>query len=299
VAKPNKSRHAEPSVLEEIKKLTVMAMFSDDHLMEQLVLKGGNALDLVHRISTRASVDVDFSIEADFVEQEDAFRRIKHALEVTFPPAGYQAFDVEIAEKPEAVTPDMAEFWGGYAINFKLIESKLYDELSHDLDQLRKRALQLGQGTRFRIEISKFEYTAGKEPRQLDGINIFVYSPAMMVCEKLRALCQQTPEYAEIVKRGHDGAPRARDFVDIEALVRTLQVDIASEENRSLLSTIFEAKRVPLGLLGRISNFRDFHRTDFPAVQATVKAGVKLKEFDFYFDFVLDLVDQLERLRNM
>lgn len=39
--------------LEKIKKLAIVAVFSDDELMERLVLKGGNALDLIHGISTR------------------------------------------------------------------------------------------------------------------------------------------------------------------------------------------------------------------------------------------------------
>ena len=34
------------------------------------------------------------------------------------------------------------------------------------------------------------------------------------------------------------------------------------------------------------------------AVQATVKAGVKIQDFDFYFDFVLDLVATIRSGRN-
>ena len=45
--------------LDRIKRLAIVAMFSDDGLMEKLVLKGGNLLDLVYGISTRASLDVD------------------------------------------------------------------------------------------------------------------------------------------------------------------------------------------------------------------------------------------------
>jgi predicted nucleotidyltransferase component of viral defense system len=49
-----------------VKRKTLVAMFSDDELMERLVLKGGNALDLVYGISTRASVDLDFSLDGEF-----------------------------------------------------------------------------------------------------------------------------------------------------------------------------------------------------------------------------------------
>ena len=34
--------------LEQVKKLVIIAMFSDDDLMERLVLKGGNLLDIVY-----------------------------------------------------------------------------------------------------------------------------------------------------------------------------------------------------------------------------------------------------------
>lgn len=56
--------------LRKVKRLVIIAMFSDDDLMDMLVLKGGNALDIIHQIEHRASVDLDFSIERDF-RQED------------------------------------------------------------------------------------------------------------------------------------------------------------------------------------------------------------------------------------
>jgi len=47
---------------EKIRRLTITALFSDDVLFEQLVLKGGNAMSLVLGISQRASLDLDFSL---------------------------------------------------------------------------------------------------------------------------------------------------------------------------------------------------------------------------------------------
>ena len=47
--------------LDEIKRLTLIGLFSDDDLMDTLVLKGGNALDIVHHIAPRASIDIDLS----------------------------------------------------------------------------------------------------------------------------------------------------------------------------------------------------------------------------------------------
>lgn len=65
-----KNRGVAAEVLDEtgldvIKRAAVVAMFADDDLMDILVAKGGNAMDLVHRVSSRASVDLDFSMKAD------------------------------------------------------------------------------------------------------------------------------------------------------------------------------------------------------------------------------------------
>jgi len=96
---------SEPELLEQIKKFVVIAMFSDSELEDLLVLKGGNALDLVHKLSARASVDVDFSMQSDLPEGLPAFRmRVEAALRGTFRPEGYEVFDVQLAASPEIVT---------------------------------------------------------------------------------------------------------------------------------------------------------------------------------------------------
>jgi hypothetical protein len=50
---------------------------------------------------------------------------------------------------------------------------------------------------------------------------------------------------------------------------------------------------VPLELIGKIQDFREFHRADFQSVKDTIKPGVSLRDFDFYFDYVLNQGDQL------
>lgn len=282
--------------LEEIKRLVVIAMFSDDVLMQRLVLKGGNALDLIYRISARASSDVDFSMQGDFADETEAVRRrVEKTLEQTFREAGYEVFDVKMEDRPKGLTADLADFWGGYGVEFKLIEKEKYDQFASNLEQLRRNALQFNPGTsaKFTIEISKFEYTRGKEPQDLNGYRIFVYSPEMMVGEKLRAICQQMEEYGSVVKRNRPGSARARDFLDIHTIVVECHIDMCSDASKALLSHVFEAKRVPLSLLDLLSNYREFHRRDFPAVQATVKPGFKIKDFDFYFDFVANLATRI------
>lgn len=287
----------ELQLLEQIKRIGVMAMFSDDELFDHLVLKGGNAMDLIHRLSSRASVDLDFSMQHDFPEGIELFcRRVEHTLVKTFRQHGYEVFDVKMEERPENISKDMVDFWGGCKVEFKLIGADKFEKLFGDISELRKNALQIGQGKKFLIDISRFEYTLGKNEAYLEGYRIYVYSPEMIVCEKLRAICQQMPEYGPVIRRSRAGSARARDFLDIYVLINSLRLDISTEENRTILTEMFKVKKVPLPFLGLIKNYQEFHKVDFPAVVATVKVGMSIESFDFYFDFVLRLVDQLESL---
>ena len=138
----------DPKLLDRIKSLAVQAMFSDDELLEQLVLKGGNAMALVHQISARASVDLDFSLKQAFGENlEDVQARIFKTLSDTFRANGFEVFDFRMVERPKAITADMRDFWGGYGVEFKLATAEMHVEHSANLEELRKRAINPGQGT--------------------------------------------------------------------------------------------------------------------------------------------------------
>jgi len=100
---------------EEIRKLTITALFSDDFLYEQLVLKGGNAMNLILRLSPRVSLDLDFSMEADFENLEEVRTRIDKALSKRFSTVGFIPFDVKLTAKP-STTPTLT-WWGGYEVN--------------------------------------------------------------------------------------------------------------------------------------------------------------------------------------
>jgi len=75
VASRKKKAVSEQSKLERIRRLVITAMFADDVLMNRLVLKGGNALDIIHKLGTRTSLDIDLSMPGDF-DPEDLQRRI-------------------------------------------------------------------------------------------------------------------------------------------------------------------------------------------------------------------------------
>ena len=143
----------------------------------------------------------------------------------------------------------------------------------------------------FTVDLSKHEYTQGREEHDLDDYTIYVYTPEMIVIEKLRAICQQMPEYPHMGR----ASARARDFFDIYETVTRRVIDLTSSENIERLHHIFEAKEVPLSLLAKVGDFREFHRPDWPSVQESV-AGGKVESFDFYFDFVLGEIERLKAL---
>ena len=72
-------------------------------------------------------------------------------------------------------------------------------------------------------------------------------------------------------------------------------MNVNTPENIERLHHIFEAKEVPLSLLAKVGDFREFHRPDWPSVQESV-AGGKVESFDFYFDFVLGEIERLKAL---
>jgi hypothetical protein len=142
--------------------------------------------------------------------------------------------------------------------------------------------------------LSKFEYTKGKIAREIDNFDIYVYAPEMIAIEKLRAICQQMPDYhLNRIPRA-----RARDFYDIHLIVTETGVNLPSAENKDLLRHIFEAKEVSLDLLQLIAEQREFHRPDWDSVRLSI-ASDGLMEFDFYFDFVLKQVTLLKSLGNI
>ena len=284
--------------IETIKKLAIIALFSDDELMEKIVLKGGNALDMIYKIHSRASIDLDFSMSSEFDknEFESVKYRINRALEKIFGEHGFMVFDFRFEEKPKICkSPKLPPpFWGGYEAEFKVIEKSKFSQLVNDPHKLRVSAADIGPGSKkkFRIDISKWEDCGHKSKRELDYYTIYLYTPEMIVCEKLRAICQQMPEYQKFIG-SNTASARARDFFDIHATIKYFDIDILADENIKLLKSSFKAKEVPLEFLSHVCEYKEYHRPDFEQVRNTVKPNVKLKDYDYYFDYVFKICEKL------
>src|SRR5271165_7156511 len=97
--------------LNEIRRTSIIALFSDDNLFERIVLKGGNAMTLVYGFGNRASLDLDFSIDGDFPDVKDAENSIFKALRERFAVAGYRLFDEKFEPKPMVINTEKCDRW--------------------------------------------------------------------------------------------------------------------------------------------------------------------------------------------
>jgi predicted nucleotidyltransferase component of viral defense system len=289
------------NALQSFKRNVILALFADNALMQQLVLKGGNLLDVVYGISTRPSRDIDLSICGDVEDLERFKETIEKALQKWFGPKGYVVFDVNLREEPPHVTEEFRDFWGGYKVDFKIIDAEKYEELAGNERKLRMAAMTVvdEDGKKFPIDISKHEYVDEKVSAIVDDLTVYAYSPQMLVAEKLRAICQQMPEYTSYLKKR--ASPRGRDFLDIHMVAEYFNVDFGSSGFRQTLERVFQAKRVDLELLSRIADeaTKEYHRPDFVSIAPTVRPDFELQDFDFYYDYVVEKCTMLESLGNV
>jgi hypothetical protein len=232
-------------------------------------------------------------MESDFEDVEEAEKRTFAALEKNFSLLGLSIFDNKFYPKPKAAEND---WWGGYCVEFKLIEKQRLEKVSGDIYKMRRESLSVdfgGQSSRkFTIDISKNEFIAPRQESEIEGYTCYVYTPDMIAAEKLRALCQQMPEY-EFVK---GKKRRARDFYDLYSILKETEVDFGNSEFQEILAKVFEAKKVPLKLLEKISSdeIKEYHENDWASVQASLED--KSRDFQFYYDFVCNRIKLLQPL---
>jgi predicted nucleotidyltransferase component of viral defense system len=273
----------------EIKRIAIIALASDDTLVETLVLKGGNAIDLAYKQNegfSRSSYDLDYSIDnGDF--QESMAERIEATLKKTYQERGYTVIDYKFGARPKKANEKLADFWGGYKAVFKVIPTELYEK-EKDNPGLRNKSIMLNpdRSPVFELEFSKFEFVENKVPVKVDGYTVYVYTPEMIVFEKIRALCQQLPGYAEIIPSFSPRA-RARDFYDIHLIMEGHKIDPSTPDNIELIRNIFSAKKVPISFIQDIPTSKAFHAEDWKSVTATLPRNITVESFDFYFDYVM------------
>lgn len=276
--------------LDIVKRLILRALMSDEELYNRLVLKGGNALQIVHQVINRSSLDIDFSMEGDFteVELQGMEAKIGKIFDVTFSKEGLKTFDVKFIHKPKK--GDIPE-WKGYNIEFKTIEKEKYDTLGTD-EARRRNAIKIdivNQSPKFTVDISAYEYIDETTKVEIDGVVMKVYTLDMILLEKLRALCQTMPKYKEVVSTINPNKKRARDIYDICKIYDIVKEKIA--DKKDILEEIFKAKQVPMELLNDMEELRERNRVDWDTVLADIPEYEKenMEEYDWYFNKVLEI----------
>lgn len=276
----------------EIRSLVIVALFAQDRLLDQLVLKGGNAINLIYGYGSRSSLDIDCSIDGDFTNLDEVRQLLFQSLQTKFHEANHEVFDFSLEPRPLIPRVGTNDRWGGYTAEFKIIQHTHLAGAGGDVEKLRRTAVEIGPAHQrtFRVDFSKHEFCTPKRQGELNDYAIYVYTPEMLSLEKLRAICQQMEEYP--VQRNR--SPRARDFYDIYVVLTQGNVDWATDSCLDLAKSIFAAKSVPLNLIGLIARYRDFHEQDWASVENSVKE--KLQPFDFYVSFVIAEGKKLEPL---
>jgi hypothetical protein len=277
---------------DEIRSLAIVAIFAEDQLLDQLVLKGGNAINLIYGYGSRSSLDIDFSIDGDFANPTQIEQVLLRSLKARFHERDLEVFDFSFGPRPSVERSEMNSRWGGYAAEFKIIERARLEHAEGSLEMMRRTAVEVGprHQRRFRVDFSKYEFCGQKRQEELHDYAIYVYTPEMLSLEKLRAICQQMEEYPMQRNR----SPRARDFYDIYVVLNEGKVDWADQNCFEVARNIFGAKDVPLRLIELIPRYRDFHEQDWPSVENSVSEN--LKDFNFYVDFVIGESNKLQPL---
>ena len=276
----------------EIRKLTLQALYLDDDLSELLVLKGGNALSILE-LTRRGSFDLDFSLYDFNLENEELEQRFKNAIESYFEENDFKVFKFTFTKKPKKEVYPKVFKWGGYAISFKFILQGKYDEIIKTVQEAtqlkalsQEYANMTGSNDPVLIELSKGEYCKTYNEKVFEDITLKIYSPWMIILEKLRALCQQMDEYP----KRKNPSQRARDFFDIYTTAKAYVYDRTSDEDKEdlkeLFKNIFEIKEVDIELLENLEAYRESHRPSFEKLKDVIAADERddLQSYDFYFN---------------
>lgn len=281
---------------ENIRNTILKAIYSEDELLDTLVLKGGNALRL-HGVTNRESQDLDFSIgeEIRFTEENEG-QLLKKTLTSFFSDEGYLVNAFIFKDKPKKRKDVLPPFWGGYSITFSIIDIEKYEEkIEQEDDNLNTYAEPLLDGTKkIEIDLSFDEYTANKISQKIDDTTIYLYSPLMIVYEKMRASCQQLDEYPLTSSK-----VRARDLYDIYTTLTNhkfidLKEEVLNSENFYILKKIFELKDVPLDLLLKLDDKKEDLKYDYTEnVKPQIPKNEDAVEFEYLFDYNTGLFREL------
>jgi predicted nucleotidyltransferase component of viral defense system len=273
-------------------EVCLTGIFKEDIFNESLYLKGGQALRLKENLRKRFSADIDFSASSEIKDKDLFFSKIKDSLYQEFLTHDLYLFDFVFTRRPKQRKEGTPDFWGGWEVEFKLIEKS---KMGGNIDKLRREAI-VPEGVaspKINLDISEHEYCGSVEKIKVRSVDVNVYSRALLLLEKIRAICQQHPDY-KLTKNDS----RARDYYDVERLwdkvVTRAEQEPFLSECKMHIGKVFAAKGVELSLLDRIfeDEFLEIQESGWPSVRATVSD--KVEDFDYYVSVLQDIIRNLK-----
>lgn len=277
--------------IEEVITETILALYQSRDLASCLFLKGGSALRIFDNQMSRLSIDADFSIESELDDPARFFDTIKTCVERRFERYQLDVIDFKSKKKPKTSPVNRPVWWGGWACEFKLVDQKHRDK-THRTKQRNAWVPDGANSPKITLDISEHEYCGARRTRTIDGVKIMGYSRELLVLEKLRAICQQHPDYEFRLSKN-----RSRDFYDIYELASDMDEAFVKKCSHHL-AKVFAAKEVPLTILKALWNeeFVDEQRRGFDQVKDTVRG--RIYDFDVYVEhirfLILDIYPDLE-----
>jgi predicted nucleotidyltransferase component of viral defense system len=280
--------------VDQIISICLTAIYRNDLFNDKLYLKGGQAIRLKENIKTRFSADIDFSIEEKIEDPINFEDRLSQILSEEFDANNLNMFDFLMTRKPNIREEGLPDFWGGWQITFKLIQNS---KKNLELDKKRREAIVPFKANSSKIEfdISEYEYCDSTETIKVGSVNVRTYSRVLLVAEKIRAICQQHPEYSY-----KGSGNRARDYYDIERLWNKVllekKVTPFLAECKKHLPGVFKAKEVELNLLEKIfsPSFVEIQESGWQGVKTTVTGP--LQSFDYYNATLKDIVSKIRKI---
>jgi len=272
--------------IDEVLTHTIVGIYSSTAIAPTLFLKGGSAMRLFDNLTSRISIDADFSVVDGIKGEKKFFNAIKSCVGVEFRKLKYDVFDFKQVRRPKKRAAHSPDWWGGWACEFKLVSFRYRGKE----DSVKRRHALIPDGansSKILIDISEHEYCGKKRAIIIQGVRVLGYSRELLVLEKMRAICQQHPDYVYRSSKN-----RARDFYDIYELTANVEDSFALSCSRHI-KKVFGAKEVPLELLSSLWNesFIDEQRRGFNEVKDTV-SGV-IHDFGVYLEHLRFLIKEI------
>ena len=272
--------------IDEVITQTIIAIYRTPEVSNVLFLKGGSAMRLFDKITTRLSIDADFSIPDTVNNEFLFFKSIKSQVIASFHEYKYDIIDFKWDRKPKSKRKNMPFWWGGWLCEFKLVS---FHHRGKSIEAKRRNALipTGANSPKIIVEISEHEYCGKKRTKTIQGAKILGYSRELLVLEKIRAICQQHPDYKYRLSKN-----RARDFYDIYELTSNAEDNFAHECSKHI-EKVFNAKEVPLELLSILwdNAFIDEQERGFDEVKNTVTG--KVYDFNVYVEHLRFLLKEI------